>query len=156
MTNSPATTRFKGRIVHGMLTASYFSTALAILPGPGTIYLAQSLHFRAPVRIGDTVEARVTVSEIVARQGPRLLKTECRVGDTVVVDGEAIALVPQARLSRSASRYPEAVRRSILPALEGRHRGSCAFFATPRLPVATAARFLPSAISTASISATRR
>ena len=88
-------TRFKGRIVHGMLTASYFSTALAILPGPGTIYLSQSLHFRAPVRIGDTVEARVTVTEIVGDKGRVVLKTECRVGDTVVVDGEAMALVPK-------------------------------------------------------------
>jgi len=88
-------TRFKGRIVHGMLTASYFSTALAILPGPGTIYLSQSLYFRAPVRIGDTVEARVTVADIVHEKGRVLLKTECRVGDTVVLDGEATALVPK-------------------------------------------------------------
>ncbi|HUZ75499.1 MAG TPA: MaoC family dehydratase [Stellaceae bacterium] len=88
-------TRFKGRIVHGMLTASYFSTTLAILPGPGTIYLSQSLNFRAPVRIGDTVEARVTVAEIIADKGRVLLKTECRVGDTIVVDGEAMALVPK-------------------------------------------------------------
>jgi 3-hydroxybutyryl-CoA dehydratase len=78
-----------------MLTASYFSTALAILPGPGTIYLSQSLHFRAPVRIGDTVEAQVTVADIVPEKGRVLLKTVCRVGDTVVVDGEATALVPK-------------------------------------------------------------
>jgi len=84
------TTRFKGRIVHGMLTASYFSTALAILPGPGTIYLSQSLFFRAPVRIGDTVEA-----ELVPEKGRVRLTTECRVGDTVVLDGEAMALVPK-------------------------------------------------------------
>ena len=87
------TTRFKGRVAHGMLTASFFSTALAILPGPGTIYLSQSLAFRAPVRIGDTVEARVTVSEI-RDKGRVLLKTVCTVGDTVVVDGEAMAMVP--------------------------------------------------------------
>ena len=89
------TTRFKGRIVHGMLTASYFSTALAILPGPGTIYLSQSLFFRAPVRIGDTVEARITVAELVPEKGRVRLTTECRVGDTVVLDGEAMALVPK-------------------------------------------------------------
>jgi 3-hydroxybutyryl-CoA dehydratase len=52
-------TRFKGRITHGMLTASFLSTVVAIMPGPGTIYLSQSLSFRAPVRIGDTVEAQV-------------------------------------------------------------------------------------------------
>lgn len=93
------TTRFKGRVVHGMLTASFFSTALAILPGPGTVYLSQSLAFRAPVRIGDTVEARVTVTDIIGEKGRVLLKTQCFVGDTVVVDGEAMALVP----SRAAS-----------------------------------------------------
>ena len=87
------TTRFKGRVAHGMLTASFFSTALAILPGPGTVYLSQSLAFRAPVRIGDTVEARVTVSEI-RDKGRVLLKTVATVGDTVVVDGEAMAMVP--------------------------------------------------------------
>ena len=89
------TTRFKGRVAHGMLTASYFSTALAIMPGPGTVYLSQSLAFKAPVRIGDTVEARVTVSEIIHDRGRVVLKTQCLVGDTVVVDGEAMALVPK-------------------------------------------------------------
>ena len=89
------TTRFKGRIVHGMLTASYFSTVLAILPGPGTIYLSQSLYFRAPVRIGDTVEAQITVADIVPEKGRVLMKTVCRVGDTVVLDGEATAFVPK-------------------------------------------------------------
>jgi len=88
-------TRFKGRIVHGMLTASYFSTILAMLPGPGTIYLSQTLYFRAPVRIGDTVEAQITVAEIVREKGRVMLKTVCRVGDTVVLEGEATALVPK-------------------------------------------------------------
>jgi 3-hydroxybutyryl-CoA dehydratase len=87
-------TRFKGRIVHGMLTASYFSTILAILPGPGTIYLSQSLFFRAPVRIGDAVEAQVTVVEIIAEKRRARLKTVGRVGDTVVVDGEAMVMIP--------------------------------------------------------------
>lgn len=88
------TTRFKGRVVHGMLTASFFSTVLAMMPGPGTVYLSQTLTFRAPVRIGDTIEARITVSEIVPEKGRVLLKTQCFVGDTVVLDGEAMALVP--------------------------------------------------------------
>src|ERR1051325_11550229 len=53
-----ARTLFKGRIVHGMLSASFLSTAIASrLPGPGSIYLSQNLKFRAPVRAGDTVEA---------------------------------------------------------------------------------------------------
>jgi 3-hydroxybutyryl-CoA dehydratase len=92
-------TRFKGRIAHGMLTASFLSTVVAIMPGPGTIYLSQSLFFRAPVRIGDTVEAQVTVAEIDAPHKRVRLKTVCRVGDTVVIEGEALVLVP----SRAAS-----------------------------------------------------
>jgi 3-hydroxybutyryl-CoA dehydratase len=89
------TTRFKGRIVHGMLSASFISTTIASrLPGPGTIYLAQNLTFRAPVRIGDRVEARVTVAEIIREKARVVLKTVCRVGDTVVIDGDALVVVP--------------------------------------------------------------
>ena len=91
-------TRFKGRIVHGMLTASFLSTVVAIMPGPGTIYLSQSLAFHAPVRIGDTVEAHVTVAEINAPHKRVQLKTVCRVGDTVVIDGEALVMVPSRKL----------------------------------------------------------
>lgn len=89
------TTRFKGRIVHGMLSASFLSTTIASrLPGPGTIYLTQNLSFRAPVRIGDRVEARVTVSDIIRDKARVVLKTVCRVGATVVVDGDALVMVP--------------------------------------------------------------
>jgi len=89
------TTRFKGRIVHGILSASFLSTTIASrLPGPGTIYLTQNLSFRAPVRIGDTVEARVTVTEIIRDKARVMLKTVCRVGDTVVIDGDALVMVP--------------------------------------------------------------
>jgi 3-hydroxybutyryl-CoA dehydratase len=89
------TTRFKGRIVHGMLTASFLSTAIASrLPGPGTIYLTQNLSFRAPVRIGDKVEARITVADIIRDKARVVLKTVCRVGDTVVIDGDALVMVP--------------------------------------------------------------
>ena len=88
-------TRFKGRIVHGMLSASFLSTAIASrLPGPGTIYLTQNLSFRAPVRIGDKVEAKVTVIDIVHDRARVLLKTVCRVGETVVIDGDALVMVP--------------------------------------------------------------
>jgi 3-hydroxybutyryl-CoA dehydratase len=88
-------TRFKGRIVHGMLSASFLSTVIASrLPGPGTIYLTQNLSFRAPVRIGDTVEAKVTVIDIVHDRARVLLKTVCRVGETVVIDGDALVMVP--------------------------------------------------------------
>lgn len=89
------TTRFKGRIAHGLLAASYISTVLAAkLPGPGTIYLGQTLAFKAPVRLGDKVEARATVSEIFPDKGRVILKTQCRVGETVVIDGEATVLAP--------------------------------------------------------------
>jgi len=88
-------TRFKGRIVHGMLSASFVSTTIASrLPGPGTIYLSQNLSFRAPVRIGDLVEARVTITEIIREKARVLLKTVCSVGDTVVIDGDALVMVP--------------------------------------------------------------
>jgi 3-hydroxybutyryl-CoA dehydratase len=90
-----SSTVFKGRIAHGMLSASFLSTAIASkLPGPGSIYLSQNLKFRAPVRIGDTVEAQVTVSEIFPDKGRVALKTTCMVGDTIVIDGDALVMVP--------------------------------------------------------------
>ena len=87
-------TPFKGRIAHGMLSASFLSTAIATkLPGPGSIYISQNLKFRAPVRIGDTVEARVTVTDIIPGKNRVVLKTTCSVGDTVVIDGDARKVV---------------------------------------------------------------
>lgn len=88
-------TPFRGRIAHGMLSASFLSTAIASqLPGPGTIYLKQNLVFRAPVRIGDTVEAVVTVVGIIRDQARVVLKTVCQVGDKVVIEGDALVMVP--------------------------------------------------------------
>jgi 3-hydroxybutyryl-CoA dehydratase len=88
-------TQFKGRIAHGMLSASFLSTAIATrLPGPGTIYCAQNLRFKAPVRIGDTVEARVTVTDIVPEKNRVFLKTTCSVEGKVVIDGDAEVMVP--------------------------------------------------------------
>ena len=90
-----AATPFKTRIAHGMLTASFISTVLGTkLPGPGCIYISQTLKFLAPVRAGDTVQARVTVSELVPKKRRASLKTVCTVDDKVVVDGEALMLVP--------------------------------------------------------------
>ena len=89
-----AGTRFKGRIAHGVLSAGYISAALGVdLPGPGAIYLSQSLRFRRPVRIGDTVETTVTVAAIDAGKGQVTLQTVCRVAGKVVVDGEAVVMV---------------------------------------------------------------
>jgi 3-hydroxybutyryl-CoA dehydratase len=88
------TTMFKGRIAHGMLGASFISTAIASkLPGPGSVYLAQSLSFKAPVRPGDKVETVITVAEVIAEKKRVVLKTQCRVGETVVIDGEATVMV---------------------------------------------------------------
>jgi len=85
-----AGTMFKERIAHGMLSASFISTVLGTkLPGPGCIYLGQSLKFRAPVRAGDTVVARVEVVSIDERRGRVVLATRCMVKDKVVIDGEA-------------------------------------------------------------------
>jgi 3-hydroxybutyryl-CoA dehydratase len=87
-------TAFKGRIAHGMLSASFISTVLGTrLPGPGCIYLSQSLKFRAPVKAGDTVTARVTVKDVNPDNKRIVLDTICTVGDNVVVDGEALLMV---------------------------------------------------------------
>lgn len=91
-------TMFEGRIAHGMLSASFISTVIGTkLPGPGAIYLAQNLKFKAPVRSGDTVQARVTVTEIIADKRRIALKTVCSVGDKVVIDGDALIMVPARR-----------------------------------------------------------
>jgi 3-hydroxybutyryl-CoA dehydratase len=95
------TTQFKGRIAHGMLTASVISAAIAgRLPGPGTIYLGQNLRFKAPVRPGDTVHAKVTVKELDADKGRATLTTVCMVAGKVVIDGEAIVM-PTSSKARS-------------------------------------------------------
>ncbi|HAY47417.1 MULTISPECIES: MaoC family dehydratase [Thalassospira] len=89
------TTMFEGRIAHGMLSAGFISTVLGTrLPGPGTIYLSQNLQFKAPVRIGDTVTAKVIVREIIAGKKRAILETNCYVGDRCVISGEATVMVP--------------------------------------------------------------
>ena len=88
-------TIFEGRIAHGLLTASFISTVIGTkLPGPGAIYLKQSLNFRAPVRAGDTVKARATITAIDMGKRRVTLETVASVGDKVVLDGEALVLVP--------------------------------------------------------------
>ena len=97
-------TPFGGRIAHGMLSASLLSSVLGNrLPGPGTIYLGQSLRFRAPVKPGDTVRARVTVKEVVAEKCRVVLDTVCTVGSKVVIDGEATVMATS-RAKRDAAR----------------------------------------------------
>ncbi|NJD36070.1 MAG: MaoC family dehydratase [Betaproteobacteria bacterium] len=97
------TTPFGGRIAHGMLSASLLSAVLGNqLPGPGVVYLGQSLRFRAPVRPGDTVHARVTVKEVIAEKCRVVLDTVCTVSDKVVIDGEATVLATS-RAKREAA-----------------------------------------------------
>ena len=99
------TTMFGGRIAHGMLSASLLSAVLGNrLPGPGTIYLAQSLRFRAPVRPGETVTAKVTVKEVVAEKGRVVLDTVCSVGDKVVIDGEATVMATSRKKREAAGK----------------------------------------------------
>lgn len=91
-----ATTSFGERIAHGMLSAGYISAVLGTtLPGPGAIYLSQSLKFKRPVRIGDAVTARATVTEIDPAKARVTLATVCLVGGKPVVDGEAVVMVPR-------------------------------------------------------------
>ncbi len=89
------TTRFKGRIAHGMLSAGFISTILGTqLPGPGSVYMSQTLRFTAPVRIGDTVTARAEITGIRTDKKRVTLRTTCAVGDKVVIEGEALIMVP--------------------------------------------------------------
>jgi 3-hydroxybutyryl-CoA dehydratase len=102
-----AATAFGGRIAHGMLTASVISAAIANkMPGPGTIYLEQNLRFRAPVRPGETVHATVTVTEISVGRRRVTLSTICRVGEKVVIEGNALVMTTTSQ-SREAPERKE-------------------------------------------------
>jgi 3-hydroxybutyryl-CoA dehydratase len=88
-------TRFKGCITHGMLTASYISAVFGMrLPGPGAIYISQTLNFKGPVRVGDSVTTLVRVIDLLPAKRRARFSCECRVGDKIVLDGEAILMVP--------------------------------------------------------------
>jgi 3-hydroxybutyryl-CoA dehydratase len=91
-------TLFKGRIAHGMLSAGFVSAALAMkLPGAGTIYLSQSMEFKAPVRIGDTVTARVEVKEKMTEKNRVKFRTTCvNQNGALLMDGEAVVMPPKA------------------------------------------------------------
>ena len=90
-----AKTPFKGRIAHGLYTASLISAVIGTrLPGPGAIYISQTLKFLAPVKIGDTVDATVEVVELIEPKQRARLSCRCKVGDTVVLEGEALVKIP--------------------------------------------------------------
>ena len=108
-----ATTAFKGRIAHGMLSASVISAAVANrLPGPGAIYLNQHLNFLAPVRPGDTVHAQVKVRGVIAERGRVVLETTCSVKGVMVIEGEALV-----KVDSSARRAAKAAAQCAAPAL---------------------------------------
>ncbi|HEU5095195.1 MAG TPA: MaoC family dehydratase [Reyranella sp.] len=90
------TTRFGKRIAHGMLSGSFISTVIGTkLPGPGAVYVSQTMAFMAPVMIGDTITAVATVTAIDEKRRRVTLKTQCLNGEKVVIDGEAVVLVPR-------------------------------------------------------------
>jgi 3-hydroxybutyryl-CoA dehydratase len=90
-------TAFRTRIAHGMLPAGFISAVLGTqLPGPGAIYIQQTLNFKAPVVMGDTITATVEVVEIMAEKKRVRLKTVCtNQADTVVLEGEALVSPPR-------------------------------------------------------------
>jgi 3-hydroxybutyryl-CoA dehydratase len=91
-----AKSRFKERIAHGLLTAGTISAAIGMkLPGPGCLYLSQTLEFKAPVFIGDEITARVEIVEVVSEKRLRM-RTQCFNQDKVlVIDGEAVIVPPR-------------------------------------------------------------
>ena len=95
LTEDPLQVMFGGRVAHGILSAGFISAVIGMrLPGPGSIYLSQSLRFTKPVRIGDTVTARVEVLEVIATKRRVRLATTCRnQNGEVVVDGEAVVML---------------------------------------------------------------
>ena len=105
-----AGTQFGERIAHGMLSGAIISAALAMeLPGPGTIYLGQSLRFRLPVKIGDTITVKLEVTEKNDRR--RGVTLDCKVynqDDKLVVTGEAQVMAPAEKLSMERPPLPSA------------------------------------------------
>jgi 3-hydroxybutyryl-CoA dehydratase len=98
-----ARTTFGTRIAHGLYTASLISALLGTrLPGPGAVYISQTLNFRAPVKIGDTVTVIVTVAELIPEKSRARLSCVCKVGDDIVLDGEALVKVPHKGKGKSA------------------------------------------------------
>jgi 3-hydroxybutyryl-CoA dehydratase len=94
-TEYAARTVFREPIAHGMLTAGYISAVFGSeMPGPGAIYVSQTLNFRAPVKIGDQVVAKVRVMELYPAKRRARFDCVCEVGDKTVLEGEAVLMVP--------------------------------------------------------------
>ncbi|MFC0385355.1 MaoC family dehydratase [Muricoccus vinaceus] len=87
---------FGGRVAHGMLTASLISGLLGTrLPGPGAVYVSQTLRFRAPVRIGQTVAATAEVTGLDPERRRATLRTHCTAAGVLVLEGEAVVMIPE-------------------------------------------------------------
>ncbi len=92
-----ATTQFKERIAHGMLSAAYISAVIGMdLPGPGSIYISQTLSFRRPVKLGARVLTRVEIIALDPEKARATLACTCSVDGKNVVEGEAVIMVPRA------------------------------------------------------------
>jgi len=88
--------RYEKRIAHGMISASYFSALFGTkIPGEGCVYVAQSLQFKRPVYLGDTVTATVIVTKINLDKKRVFFRTICKVKNKIVIDGEAELYVPK-------------------------------------------------------------
>lgn len=87
--------RFGKRIAHGLMSAGFFSALFGTsLPGTGCVYVSQSLNFKRPVYIGDTVVATVTVTSVDRKRKRVVFDTVCKVRGKVVIDGVAEIYVP--------------------------------------------------------------
>jgi 3-hydroxybutyryl-CoA dehydratase len=98
-----ARTIFKEPIAHGMLTAGYISAVFGMeLPGPGAIYVSQTLNFRGPVKAGDRVVAKVRVMELYPAKRRARFECVCSVGGKPVLEGEAVLMVPARPTTKAA------------------------------------------------------
>lgn len=90
-----AKTPFKARIAHGILSAGYISALFGMkLPGPGSIYISQTLNFKGPVKIDDRVESKVTLVELIPEKKRAKFECVCTVNGKPVLTGEAVLMVP--------------------------------------------------------------
>lgn len=90
-----ARTPFKERIAHGILSAGYISAVFGMqLPGPGSIYISQTLNFRAPVKIDDVVTTTVKLIELIPEKRRARFETTCSVDGKPVLSGEAVLMIP--------------------------------------------------------------
>lgn len=95
--NYAESSRFKKRIAHGMLSASFFSALFGTkLPGEGSIYVSQNLKFRRPVYIGDTIVATIEVTKVDLGKRRVYFNTYCKVGNAKVITGDAEIYIPEA------------------------------------------------------------